>query len=170
MKCAATALAGCNIAFGLDEAHPPVHDAALHDTPLAIDALCGGHDEDADGLPDGCDPCPAYSLMAANAFAGVEMMAGGSTIICVVSRPSGTELISLIVDGSMQGSTMPISGIGPIRFVLVHRADGRFDCKASRDGGVVAFSGGNATGTTSAIGLVALETTLSASSVAVFTR
>ncbi len=52
-------LGGCNLVFGLE---PP---EAARDGAVAVDAVaagdaagCGTHDEDGDGVADGCDNCP----------------------------------------------------------------------------------------------------------------
>jgi hypothetical protein len=54
------AFAGCHSVFGLDEVGPPTADAGGDDVrdAAAVDAACGGHDEDLDGIPDNCDSCP----------------------------------------------------------------------------------------------------------------
>jgi hypothetical protein len=48
------ASAGCDAVFGLREVDPPEVDS-LVDAKACSDV---GHDEDGDGLDDGCDPCP----------------------------------------------------------------------------------------------------------------
>lgn len=69
MKAAGATLAlllgGCNLVFGLE---PPVSgmvavdgdpgDGEDGDGMPADAAMCGSHDEDSDGVPDGCDNCP----------------------------------------------------------------------------------------------------------------
>lgn len=50
-------LPACNALLGVHDfaGNDPHPDGAL---PSSDVAMCGGHDEDADGRPDACDPCP----------------------------------------------------------------------------------------------------------------
>lgn len=58
---AALAAAGCNQIFSLSDTRPAPLDAAIDAMGCWNPMLPTTDDEDSDGIPDGCDNCPAYA-------------------------------------------------------------------------------------------------------------